>query len=218
MADLAGPSLLEILSQADCDWLAAQGRRRAFADGGVLHERGDTDPLMVIVISGRVRLVRLRSTGQEGIASTVSAGQHFADVLMFGRRARTHRAVAQGATEVDFYDRAAFAQIMDRPAIVRALYQVTAERLVGAMNMLDDVRNLSREAHLGKLLLHLDRQRTGAEIVCVQEDLAGLLGVTTMTVAKSLRQLRERGLIETGYRKVRVLDRANLRAWLTSQD
>lgn len=218
MADLAGPSLLGILSPADRDWLAAQGKRRAFADGGVLHERGDTDPLMAIVISGRVRLVRLRSNGQEGIASTVSAGQHFADVLMFGRRTRTHRAVAQGATEVDFYDRAAFAQIMDRPAIVRALYQVTAERLVGTMNMLDDVRNLSREAHLGKLLLHLDQRRKGEEIACVQEDLAGLLGVTTMTVAKSLRQLRERGLIETGYRKVRVLDPVRLRAWLTTQD
>ena len=150
--------------------------------------------------------------------TVVGAGQHFADVLMFTRRTRTHRAIAQGATELDIYDRSAFERIMERPAIVRALYQVTAERLVGTMNMLDDVRSLSREAHLAKLLLHLHRRSTSDSIECVQDDLAGLLGVTTMTVAKALRLLREQGLIETGYRRVRVTDPARLRVWLNAQE
>jgi CRP/FNR family transcriptional regulator, cyclic AMP receptor protein len=218
MADLAGPSLLAILSPAEREWLAAQGRRRRLADGVVLHERGDPDPTMAVVISGKIRLVRLRFNGQEGMTSIIGAGQHFADVLMFARRPRTHRAVAVGATELDLYGRLEFERIMERPAIVRALYRITAERLVGTMNMLEDVRHLSREAHLGKLLLHMQSRGKGEGIACVQEDLAGLLGVTTMTVAKSLRLLRERGLIETGYRKVRVLDLARMRAWLATQE
>jgi CRP/FNR family cyclic AMP-dependent transcriptional regulator len=217
MADLAGPSLLALLSPAEREWLAGQGRRRSFADGAVVHERGDADPQMAVVISGRVRLVRLRSNGQQGLMAVVGAGQHFADVLMFRRQQRTHRAIAEGATELDLYDLAAFERIMERPEIVRALYRVTAERLIGTMNMLDDVRSLPREAHLAKLLLHLHSRAKGEAIECVQDDLAGLLGVTTMTVAKGLRALREAGLIETGYRKVRVLDLVGLREWQNRQ-
>lgn len=150
--------------------------------------------------------------------SSVLPGQHFADVLMFGRAVRTHRAVTQGATELDLFDRAAFELILDRPLILQALYRIAAERLAGALAMLDDVRGLSRDAHLAKLLLYLHGRSKGASIDCVQEDLAGLLGVTTMTVAKSLRLLRERGLIETGYRRVTVLDPARLRTWVESQE
>jgi CRP/FNR family cyclic AMP-dependent transcriptional regulator len=217
MTDLAGPSLLAILSSAEREWLAGQGRRRVFADGAVVHERGDPNPEMAIVITGRVRLVRLRHNGQEGIISTVGPGQHYADVLMFRRQKRTHRAIAEGATELDLYDLSAFERIMGRAEIVRALYRITAERLIGTLNMLDDVRSLGREAHLAKLLLHLHVRADDEPIECVQDDLAGLLGVTTMTVAKGLRALREAGLIETGYRKVRVLDPAGLRAWQNRQ-
>ena len=150
--------------------------------------------------------------------SAVRPGQHFADVLMFGDRQRTHRATAQGETVLDLYDPAAFEILLDHPIIVRALYRITAERLRGALAMLDDVRGLSREAHLAKVLLHMHKSTSGNAIACVQEDLAGLLGVSTMTVAKSLRLLREQGLIETGYRQVTVLDPARLRSWLSAQE
>lgn len=218
MPDLAGPSLLALLSSPERAWLAGEGRRRSFADGAFIHDRGDPHPEMAIVVSGRVRLVRLRQSGREGMVSTIGPGQHFADVLMFGKQVRTHRAIASGPTELDLYDQAAFERIIQRPEIVRALYQVTAQRLTGAMNMLDDVRSLPREAHLVKLLLHLHGRNGGGAIPCVQDDLAGLLGITTMTVAKSLRTLRDAGLIETGYRQVRVLDAARLRIWLDEQD
>jgi CRP-like cAMP-binding protein len=218
MADLAGPSLLAMLSPTDREWLAGQGRRRSFAAGAVVHDLDDPDPEMAVVITGSLRLVRTRFNGHEGMMSLVTPGQHFADVLMFGRRTRTHRAIAQEPTELDLYDHAAFARILERPSIVRAMYQITAERLIGTIIMLDDVRTLSREAHLAKLLLRLDVNAGGGPIACVQEDLAGLLGVTTMTVAKALRLLRELGLIETGYRQVRVLDAERLREWFKAQD
>jgi CRP-like cAMP-binding protein len=182
-----------------------------------VHERGDPNPEMAIVISGQIRLLRLRENGQEGVVSSVGPGQHYADVLMFRRQARTHRAIAAGATQLDLYDLAAFERILERPEIIRALYRITAERLIGTMNMLDDVRSLPREAHLAKLLLHLHRRANGEPIKCVQDDLAGLLGVTTMTVAKGLRALRQAGLIETGYRKVRVRDPSGLRVWQNRQ-
>ena len=41
-----------------------------------------------------------------------------------------------------------------------------------------------------------------------------MVGVTTMTLSKSLARLRDEGLIETGYRKIRVTNSEVLKAWL----
>jgi CRP/FNR family cyclic AMP-dependent transcriptional regulator len=72
---------------------------------------------------------------------------------------------------------------------------------------------------LAKLLLTLTSNAAAGDAVgVVQEDLASILGVSAMTLAKSLARLKREGLIETGYRQVRVPDRARLKRWLASQE
>ena len=100
--------------------------------------------------------------------------------------------------------------------VLLALHRVTAARLSGSMSMAEDLRGLRREAHLAKILLALRPQADGS-IDCVQEDLAALLGTSVMTLSKGLGLLRREGLIETGYRTLRIVDRARLRAWLAAQ-
>ena len=41
---------------------------------------------------------------------------------------------------------------------------------------------------------------------CVQEDIANLLGMSTVTLTKALKALKSGGLIETGYRQVTISD------------
>lgn len=219
MIGLAGEVLLDLLEPSIRFQLAALGQRRSYADGELIHSRGDLQPGMGIVIQGQVRLCRLHASGTQTFVSMVRTGQHFGDVLLFGKRPRrTHDALAEGAVLIDHYDAAAFSQVMDLPDVVKALYRVTAQRLTRAMAMSDDLRGLPREVHLAKVLLALWRQGGGAaSIVCVQEDLAALLGTSTMTLSKCLGVLKREGLIETGYRQVRVKDPDRLQAWLAAQ-
>lgn len=218
MAELAGRALLDLL---DCDtaaWLAKLGSRRRYSDGGTIHMRGDPKPDMAIVIAGSVRIVRQRADGSRVFVSLVTPGQHFADVLMFPDRvARTHDAVAVGEVTIDHYDQAAFAKLTEHHGITLALYRITAGRLVGAMSMLDDLRSLSPEAHLAKLLLHMRPREGEATIACLQEDLAALLGISPMTLAKALASLKREGLVKTGYRRITLTDPERLRRWLSLQ-
>lgn len=174
---------------------------------------------MCIVICGRVRLVRVRSNGAESFVSTINPGQHFADVLMLGREVRTHNAMAVGEVTIDHYDVAAFNQILTRNDVLLALYRITGLRMARALAMIDDLRTLPREAHLAKLLVTLaPTADSSGKIACVQEDLAGILGVSSMTLAKALATLKRAGLIETGYRYVRICDAKALRAWLRQHE
>lgn len=215
MAIVAQEVLLDLLSPQAGQWLAKQGQRKSYADGALVHNRGDPNPAMGVVISGQVRLFRLRPNGAHTFVSMIQPGAHYGDILLFRGKLRTHDAMAIGATVVDHYSRAAFAKLLENAEVLKALYKITAIRLGRAMVMSDDLRVLPRDAHLGKVLLTQWHQRGDRDsIFCVQEDLAGMLGVTTMTLSKSLAKLRDAGLIETGYRKIRVINAEALKVWL----
>jgi hypothetical protein len=44
-----------------------------------------------------------------------------------------------------------------------------------------------------------------------------MLGTSTMTLSKCLAALKRQGLIETGYRVLRIPDPPRLRSWLADQ-
>lgn len=216
MIELAGPALLHELSQPARDWLGQVGTRRAYDDGEMIHRRGDPDPTMCVVIAGQVRLTRLHANGTQTFVSSIQPGQHFGDILFHGRARRTHDAWAVGAVLIDHYDEAAYYRLLAHPEVLLALHRITAARLSGSMSMADDLRGLPRELHLAKILLAL-RPGPDGLVDCVQEDLAALLGTSVMTLSKALALLRAEGLIETGYRSLRIIDRKRLRLWLAQR-
>lgn len=219
MVTVAGKVLLDLLSPRTRGWLSGLAQRRSYADGELIHSRGDPVESMEVVVRGKVRLSRYHANGSHTFVSTVHAGQHFGDILLFdSRRRRTHHAVAAGEVEIDHFDRIAFDRMLTNHEVLLALYAITASRLGAAMSMNDDLRALPREVHLAKLLLH--QWRLGgrpAAIECVQEDLAGMLGVSQMTLSKALASLRAQGLVKTGYRKVALPDPERLEAWLAER-
>lgn len=219
MVDLSGPVLLDLLTPATREWMAALAKRRDYSDGELIHARGDLEPSMYVVISGMIKLVRMRRDGSQSFISMIGPGQHVADVVLMADLPRTNNAVAVGTVTIDHYFRAAFDQLTARHEVLAALYRIAGARLLNALTMIDDLRTLSREAHLAKLLLTLtSSSKTGDAVGVVQEDLASILGVSAMTLAKSLGLLKREGLIETGYRQIRVPNRARLKQWLAGQE
>lgn len=219
MVNLSGPILLDLLSPATREWMVALGKRRDYSDGELVHARGDLKPSMDVVISGQIKLVRLRLDGSQSFISTIGPGQQVADILLHAGMPRTHTAVAMGAVTIDHYERKTFDKLIERPEVLIALYRIAGFRLNAALAMVDDLRTLSREAHLAKLLLAVTSNSTNGDAVgVVQEDLASILGVSAMTLAKSLALLKREGLIETGYRQIRVPDRERLRGWLAKHE
>jgi CRP-like cAMP-binding protein len=191
-----------------------------YRDGEVVHERGDPDLRMGLVIKGCVKLMRLNRNGEIAFALTVLAGQNYGDTVALDRFERTHRAVAIGETEVDFLPAEGLRHILENePAIVSALYRIAAHRLIVAVDLIDDLRMLKIEARLAKYLLAmLEQSGHLSRIDCVQEDLAQFLGVSSVTVAKGLRRLEAIGLIKAGYGHILLPDADRLQAWLEVQD
>ena len=215
MTDFALPSLIDLLAPPERKILRALARRAVYRDGTVVHQRGDTNAEMGVVIAGRIRLVRQLPDGRQLIIATIMPGQHYADSQALDNAPRTHSGIAVGETTIDHYASAAIAELCAHPEIVRALYQVSLKRLDLMLELLNDIQVLATEVRLAKLLCVMGKSagRPGY-IECLQEELASLLGISSMTLAKAFKVLRREGLVETGYRRVLVSDWDRLDAWV----
>jgi CRP-like cAMP-binding protein len=203
-----------MLSPTDLALIAARATRRRYRDGEIIHERGDSHPVIGIVVAGKIKLTYPCSDGQEVFSGLIHTGQNYGDAGLLRSESRAHRAIAIGETVVDHLDRDAFEQLLEYPAIVRALYQVASFRLSIVLDLLDDMRLLTPQVRLAKLILKMHESSGSERLEFLQEDFAGMLGISTVTLAKSLRQLEQRGLAVAGYRHSRVRDPDRLATWV----
>jgi CRP/FNR family transcriptional regulator, cyclic AMP receptor protein len=218
MTDYALPALVDFLTPAERAEMASLGRRQHYDDGAMVQKRGDVDAEMALVIKGAVRVVRIASDGRHVQMMTATAGQHYADNTVLSRSPRTHHAFAVGETIIDHFSREVFMQLLEKPPIVKALYLVSLSRLTQAIELFDDIRCLTPEVRLAKVLSAIRRSAGGASrLDCTQEELASLMGVSAMTLSKSLKAMKKAGLIDTGYRTVTILDHLRFDQWLADQ-
>lgn len=218
MRDFNAPVLTKLLSPEDIGLISSLAVRRSYRAGAMIHDRGDEPAYMGVVVTGAVRLVSPRHDGREIHLTRVNVGQNFGDMtLPFGNYC-VHRALAIRDTQIDRIDSDAFAEIVEQPRIALALYKVAAYRLALTMDMLDNMRTLPADALLAKLLLSFhetgDHPRT---LDFVQENLASYLGISLVTLNKALRSLKSAGLVETGYRQIKITDPRSLEQWLMAR-
>jgi CRP-like cAMP-binding protein len=215
MTDFGVSALLDLLTDEEAEILFSLARRQAYADGETIHEQGDPSGGMSIVIAGQVKLVKRQPNGSQVLLATVNPGQNYGEVAGYPFIGRTHTSIAVGETVIDDISPTDFQTLLEHPGILRHLYDIAIYRLGHAVEMLDDMRALRMEARLAKLLLGMIGQKdTSSRIECLQEDLANVLGVSGMTLAKALAVLREAGLVTTGYRQILVPDVSRLRQWV----
>ncbi|MFA7587202.1 MAG: Crp/Fnr family transcriptional regulator [Novosphingobium sp.] len=209
------PFLDKLLTQTDLEFLRGLAVRRSFSDGEMIQDRGDADPVLALVVRGKVKLVTPLADGREIFTTVINPGQNYGDIaLMTGQVKRVHRAIAVGDTEVDIVAGATVGALLDRPSIVTALYKVASARLGLLMALLDDMRAHPPEVRLARVLLLMQGNERGGRIDFGQEDVANLLGVSTVTLAKALKMLKKEGLIATGYRQISIPDGTRLMHWM----
>lgn len=213
------PKLADLLSAEEMAMVAAVATRRKYRDGEIIHERGDRDQGIGVVVRGRIKLVYPRPDGLEVFSGLIHTGQNYGDAALLHCQARPHRAVAIGETIIDHIGRAGLDKLFGHAAIVRAFYYVSAYRLSVALALLDDMRTLTPELRLARLIARMHQANPASDrLPFLQEDFAGMLGVSTVTLAKALRRLVEDGLIQTGYGHIRINDPERLLRWIEERD
>jgi CRP-like cAMP-binding protein len=203
------------LTGEEHDALLDAGRSRRYSRGARLFHEGERSDFLVLVVSGRVKIVTSSEDGAETLLSVRGPGDLVGEFAAIDGAPRLATAIALEPLDVVTLTAEEFRGFLARfPRAAVELVRALVDRLRES-----DRRRMEFGAHdvtgrLAWLLAELGGQ-TAADgpgvVELSQQELAGLIGASRESVARSLGVLRRRGLVETGRRAVIVLDGAGLR-------
>lgn len=198
------------LTPDDLDALAGAGSFVAKYRGTHLFREGEDSEAAYVVKSGEVELYRTRKDG-ELVVGRVGPGAVIGDIALFQGMPYVSSARAVGAVDAYRLDRSKLLPLLIEHPVIAMRW------LVAGLNQLERtqrrvIRLLHRTVLEQVAELILDEADRFGEVRLSQASLANLLGSSRQTVNHALSELRQAGAIDTGYRVIRVVDRAVLAA------
>jgi CRP-like cAMP-binding protein len=210
---MTAAGFLSSLSGEDADALTTAGVRRSYgAHVTLVHQDDDAGPV-VVLLGGRAK-ISFSEGGREAILGVVGPGELIGELAAIERSPRSTTVTTLEPVDALVIPRSDFLGLLDRrPRIAVAILHVVARRLRYADAQRAQYATLDVAGRLAQRLLELsDRfgveQKGGIEIrlPLSQEELASWVGASREAVSKAFGLLRTLGIVETGRRRVTVLD------------
>jgi len=192
--------------------LKAAGRVAALDAGQWIYSEGDEEPGLCLVVEGVLRLEASVGPDRDVLFGLAGPGQAIGQSRRFGGGRRIVTVRAQRAARVLLVPDAALPGIAARqpgawPATTALLYdQLDIAVHNAALNLC-----LAPRQRIAIRLAQLAGD-TG-EVAATQADLAEMCGLSRKSASGHILALAKRGWLEPGYRSIRVLDSAALRAF-----
>ena len=195
--------------------LAARSALRTFQADEVLWNAGAEPRAFFVILDGVVRVVRTVQ-GRQHVVHVERAGGTLGDVALFEGTTYPATAIADCRTVCLAVTRdGLLAAIRQDPELALALLGRLAARVRHVIGRLDGLAARSVSARLAGYLLQR-RERVASDVFTLggsQTMVAEELGTVREVLGRSLRALRDRGLIEIGANGgMRIVDEAGLRA------
>ena len=212
-------TFFEALTPEEAADLRASGRERHYDANVALFHEGDDAGSVIVLLEGRAKLTVPNSSGREVIVAVRGPGDLLGELAALVEAPRSATVTTIEAVDALIISGSAFASFLERNArVALVILRLVAERLLYA-----DLQQAQFATHdvVGRVahrLLELT-ERFGVEteegvvldVPLSQEELAGWTGASREAVNKALQVLRSLHMIETGRRRLTVLDADGLR-------
>jgi CRP-like cAMP-binding protein len=213
---------LRQLGPDDADALVARVRKRKIARSEPLLRAGAAGDEVVLVLSGRVKLVAYGADRREVVLALRGPGELLGEMGALGGMRRSATAIAVDEVEAGFMHGDELRSFLrDHPDAAIVLIRMLVRRLSDATNDVVDLATRDSVGRIAKRLLDLAAEHgapsggaaggTRIELSLSQDELARWTGATRETVSRALRLMRQLGWVATDHRTITVLDPVALR-------
>ena len=205
------------LGEQERDELARAGRTRVLARGETLFTAGESERACATLISGMLKVTRIRADGSERILALIHPAGFVGELFQpFAK----HDIVALGESRLCVFAGSSFDAALDRyPALARALLRRTQEDLYASRELLALSGSGSARSRVTGSLLAMARAASQSpchgtesfDLPLTRGDWADMLGLTIETVSRTLTALEREGAIKRGgSRGIELVDPARL--------
>lgn len=198
------------LTRQDLEVLAGCAELVKRYRGSHLFKEGEPATAAFLIREGEVDIYRTRQDTPR-VVSRVGVGSVIGDIAMFGEGVYKSSAQAVGHVKAFRFQRdELLPELARNPSIC-------LRWLVSGLNQLEQTQrriiHLMHKTVLAQVAdLLAEEAEVRADVPLSQASIGTLLGVTRQSVNEALGELRRRGLVETGYRRITVKDVAALRS------
>jgi len=191
-----------------------RSRVRDYAKGQVIGLEGQATTGLRAVLEGQVQVVRRAGMGDEGLVYVGGQGFWFGEyAVLMGAPEVLVSVIARTKARILFLPKAEFERIVrDEPRYFRDFAKLAFARLAVLLRAYAQASSLAPEERLrGQLALltqlKIEEQspQGAVDLPLSQADLAAIVGVSRQTINPMLGKLAAQGVIELGFRRIRVL-------------
>lgn len=186
------------------------GNERSVEKDSVIYYQGENAQYFYYLKKGTVKVYISSENGTEKILSTVKKGSVLGEAAFFDGQVRMSSAKAVTKCELIPIDKAMLTGIIRQsPDAAMEIFRLQAQTIRMLSSQLDSMTFVSAKGRIAQYLL----RASGGKDRIVQtthEEIAGVIGVSRVTVSKLMRQLVSEKVIRTGYRFVEITDRESL--------
>jgi CRP/FNR family transcriptional regulator, cyclic AMP receptor protein len=202
---LKGSHIFRSLSPDDQMQLISFFRPRFFGTNETIFTQGEPGNNLYFIESGKVKVCTIGKNGAELVYSLLAEGDLLGEMAVFDGGPRSATAIAVESTQTLCLTQLEFMDMLrSSPETCIEIISLLCRRLRHTDILLEESAFLDASARLARKLLELAQSSS----VCFisQEDLAGLLRISRVTVNKILQSYVDSGWIRISRRKIRLVN------------
>ena len=181
---------------------------KSFAKGEIIYHQGDIADSFYYIKKGKSTVFMISPDGMEKTLNTAAKGELIGEGAFFDHKPRVSSAKAVTASELTIIDKKILLDLIQKnPPIAFELLEILATRIRLLTTQLDSMTFMQADARIAKLLLD---DMVDGKVSLTHEEIALTVGVSRITVTKTLSRLSSQGILATHYRGIKILDKASL--------
>jgi CRP-like cAMP-binding protein len=193
--------LFSMLTNDQAQAIADGVVKRRFRRGEIIVEQGRKSNALFILLTGRARVVTADSRGREVILAVLEPGDYLGEMSLIDNDPHSATVRAEVQTDVLVLGRTEFARCLpENSSLSYAIMRGLVQRLRNADRQIESLALLDVYGRVARALLDMSVEEGGQQIIrqkVSRQDLAKVVGASREMVSRVMKDLEERGHIET---------------------
>jgi CRP/FNR family cyclic AMP-dependent transcriptional regulator len=200
------------LGEKDLAVLGERAIRKRFPKDSIIVQEADEGDSLMVILSGRVKVVLHSEEGKEIILSILKDGDFFGEMSLLDGEPRSATVIAMEDSTLLIIQRNDFLyQIERNPSITKAIFAEMSRRMRRADERIGNLILLDVYGRIARFLLDLARaegKKVEGGIMIekrpTQQDIASMVGTSRETVSRVLGELNRRKLIAISGKSITI--------------
>ena len=175
--------------------------KRRFKRGELVVEQGTKSNALFILLNGRARVLTADSRGREVILAVLQPGDYVGEMSLIDNEPHSATVRAEVQTDMLVLGRNEFARCLpESTSLAYGILRGLVARLRNADRQIESLALLDVYGRVARTLLDMAEEEKGIKIIrgkVSRQDMAKVVGASREMVSRVMKDLEERGVIET---------------------